>query len=136
MWVSELEALSVLVCSLLDLSDVLVASSSLMGLEVSSELRGTLVLDVLDSTLYELLDSAELELASTELSEKELSSGFSFEHPAKSQTQEIAAHKICFFIFSPSNKFTLLYHFFITMSRLSANYHIKTHNVFVTLKNG
>ena len=59
--VSELEELS-------DVSSELSwVSSGLIGLLVSSELRVTSVLDVLDSTLDEKLDSSEYVLDSTEL---------------------------------------------------------------------
>ena len=52
----------------------------------------------------------ELVVDSTELSETELSSGFSFEQPAKIKIQEIAAHKYCFFISSPSNEYIHVYY--------------------------
>ena len=71
-------------------------------------------LELLSSDLTELstLDE-ELAVDSTELSTlsgTELSSGFSFEQPAKVKIQEIATHKICFFISSPSNEYIHIYY--------------------------
>ncbi|MGN0639344.1 MAG: hypothetical protein ACI4JT_00170 [Oscillospiraceae bacterium] len=114
--VSEFEELSVvpdveLLLRISWLSVTITAISSMLPSPVSTLL----------STLDELLDSTELD--STELStlsKPELSSGFSLPQPAKSNTQEIAAHKICFFISSPSNEFTLLYHLFANLSRIRA----------------